>query len=257
MLSPPRDRPMVWSGGSPVGAPFFAGPGRVLVCAHHGGVHRDRVWTVPVFGDDSGEPGYSSGTTFSSRAKTQAWRWNLDLVSVEAEQTHGGIASLGGTHRRRCVPYLRAHEGGVPLLGHKPCSPGRVGRRIDDLCHLAPVPKSAWRWVDTAQYKLTQRGQHRAAGAIDLLVCATAVHHGHTVLHVENDFATVGAVLKEVQATGRKGVRPVREPGRQCVSTYGGAGCRHHRGREVAVQVQPLVSSGVPLTVGRCAFRAD
>ncbi|MFJ2376582.1 polymorphic toxin-type HINT domain-containing protein [Streptomyces sp. NPDC087769] len=39
------------------------------------------VWTVPVFGDDSGEPGYSSGTVFSGRAKTQAWRWNLDLVT--------------------------------------------------------------------------------------------------------------------------------------------------------------------------------
>lgn len=75
-----------------------------------------------------------------------------------------------------------------------------MAEEIDDLCHLAPVPKGAWRWVDTAQYKLTQRGQHRAAGAIDLLVCATAVHHGHTVLHVDNDFAAVGgAVLKEVQ----------------------------------------------------------
>ncbi|WP_405483196.1 RHS repeat-associated core domain-containing protein [Streptomyces anulatus] len=39
------------------------------------------VWTAPVFGDDSGEPGYSSGTGFSGRAKTQAWRWNLDLVT--------------------------------------------------------------------------------------------------------------------------------------------------------------------------------
>ncbi|GAB2628714.1 RHS repeat-associated core domain-containing protein [Streptomyces capparidis] len=40
----------------------------------------DSVWTVPVFGDDSGEPGYSSGDTFGARAKTQAWRWNLDYV---------------------------------------------------------------------------------------------------------------------------------------------------------------------------------
>ncbi|MEV6261839.1 PIN domain-containing protein [Streptomyces sp. NPDC051784] len=80
-----------------------------------------------------------------------------------------------------------------------PAHRDELADEIDDLCHLAPVPKSAWRWVDTAQYKLTQRGQRRAAGAIDLLVCATAVHHGHTVLHVDNDFAAVGAVLKEVQ----------------------------------------------------------
>lgn len=70
---------------------------------------------------------------------------------------------------------------------------------IDALCATAPVPKTAWRWVDNAQYKLTQLGQHRSAGTIDLLVCATAVHHGHTVLHVDNDFAAVASVVKEVE----------------------------------------------------------
>ncbi|MEV0784146.1 PIN domain-containing protein [Streptomyces sp. NPDC050423] len=80
-----------------------------------------------------------------------------------------------------------------------PAHRDELAEELDDLCHLSPVPKTAWRWVDTAQYKLTQRAQHRAAGAIDLLVCATAVQHGHTVLHVDNDFATVAAVLKEVQ----------------------------------------------------------
>ncbi|MBZ6135484.1 polymorphic toxin-type HINT domain-containing protein [Streptomyces olivaceus] len=38
------------------------------------------TWTVPVFGDDSGEPGYSGGDAFADRALTQAWRWNLDYV---------------------------------------------------------------------------------------------------------------------------------------------------------------------------------
>ncbi|MET8964277.1 polymorphic toxin-type HINT domain-containing protein [Streptomyces sp. NPDC004074] len=47
------------------------------------------VWTVPVVGDDSGEPGYSSGTSLSGRAKTQAWRWNLDYV----EDTHNNAMS--------------------------------------------------------------------------------------------------------------------------------------------------------------------
>ncbi|GAA1377660.1 PIN domain-containing protein [Streptomyces beijiangensis] len=69
---------------------------------------------------------------------------------------------------------------------------------LDLLCRPAPVPKTAWRWVDTAQYKLTQAGQHRSAGALDLLVCATAVHHGHTVLHADNDFVTVASVVKEL-----------------------------------------------------------
>ncbi|MCK8678615.1 RHS repeat-associated core domain-containing protein [Streptomyces lichenis] len=45
-----------------------------------GKAETNSVWTVPVFGDDSGEPGYDAGTSFASRAKTQAWRWNLDYV---------------------------------------------------------------------------------------------------------------------------------------------------------------------------------
>ncbi|QOV47454.1 RHS repeat-associated core domain-containing protein [Streptomyces chromofuscus] len=47
------------------------------------------VWTVPVFGDDEGEPGYDADSTFSGRAKTQAWRWNLDYV----EDSHGNAST--------------------------------------------------------------------------------------------------------------------------------------------------------------------
>ncbi|MEV4949889.1 polymorphic toxin-type HINT domain-containing protein [Streptomyces sp. NPDC053755] len=47
------------------------------------------VWTVPVFGDDTDEPGYSSGSSLAARAKKQAWRWNLDYV----EDTHGNAMS--------------------------------------------------------------------------------------------------------------------------------------------------------------------
>ncbi|MGW1213625.1 RHS repeat-associated core domain-containing protein [Streptomyces sp. NPDC002499] len=38
------------------------------------------VWTVPVYGDDSGEPGYDQGPAFADRSVVQAWRWNLDYV---------------------------------------------------------------------------------------------------------------------------------------------------------------------------------
>lgn len=54
-----------------------------------GGSETDSVWTVPVYGDDSGEPGYSEGTSFSGRSLRQAWRWNLDVV----EDTHGNAAT--------------------------------------------------------------------------------------------------------------------------------------------------------------------
>ncbi|XVV33032.1 polymorphic toxin-type HINT domain-containing protein [Streptomyces sp. CA-100214] len=36
------------------------------------------VFTVPVYGNHSGEPGH--GTDFASSAQTQGWRWNLDYV---------------------------------------------------------------------------------------------------------------------------------------------------------------------------------
>ncbi|MFF5448504.1 PIN domain nuclease [Streptomyces sp. NPDC012888] len=70
---------------------------------------------------------------------------------------------------------------------------------LAELFGLVRVPKDAWRWVDAAQYRLTEKGQHRAAAVVDLLLCATAVHHGLTILHRDNDFATVARVLKDVQ----------------------------------------------------------
>ncbi|WP_327108377.1 PIN domain nuclease [Nonomuraea glycinis] len=80
-----------------------------------------------------------------------------------------------------------------------PAHRDELAAELDALCQLAPVPKAAWRWVENAQYKLTQRGQHRSAGVIDLLVCATAVHHGLTVLHVDDDFAAVAKIMPEVE----------------------------------------------------------
>lgn len=80
-----------------------------------------------------------------------------------------------------------------------PAHRDELAAELDTMCQSAAVPKDAWRWVDTAQYKLTQKALHRSAGLIDLLVCATAVHHGLTVLHVDNDFATIAGVLPELQ----------------------------------------------------------
>lgn len=50
-----------------------------------GAQRTNSVWTVPVYGDDSGEPGYAKGSAFADRWYDQAWRWNLDYVV----DTHG------------------------------------------------------------------------------------------------------------------------------------------------------------------------
>ena len=80
-----------------------------------------------------------------------------------------------------------------------PAHRDELAEELDVLCYVAPVPQNGWRWVDNAQYMLTQKGQHRGPDPVDLLVCATAVHHGLIFLHVDSDFATVADVVPEVQ----------------------------------------------------------
>jgi predicted nucleic acid-binding protein len=124
------------------------------------------------------------------------------------------IDASGLWHLLRTPELMTAWEGHIAADALRICEPTRtqflysatgptdrdqLAEEIDTLCATAPVPKNAWRWVETAQYKLTQKGQHRSAGALDLLVCATAVHHDLTVLHVDNDYATVAACLPELQ----------------------------------------------------------
>ncbi|MFI6502247.1 PIN domain nuclease [Nonomuraea typhae] len=116
-------------------------------------------------------------------------------------------------HLLRTPELLESWAPGISTQGLRVCEPTRaeflysargpahrdeLQAKLNILCDPAPVPKHAWRWVETAQYKLTQRGLHRSAGAVDLLLCATAVHHGLTLLHVDNDFATVAKVLPEL-----------------------------------------------------------
>ncbi|WP_155054777.1 PIN domain nuclease [Streptomyces blattellae] len=44
------------------------------------------------------------------------------------------------------------------------------------------------------QRELTEKGRHRSAGAVDLLVAATAELQGLTMLHYDNDFETIASV---------------------------------------------------------------
>ncbi|WP_327246231.1 PIN domain-containing protein [Streptomyces sp. NBC_01320] len=60
------------------------------------------------------------------------------------------------------------------------------------------VPKGVWRWIEAAQCRLAQRGQHRSLSVVDWLVCATAAHHGLVVLHDDNDFRAAARVLTDV-----------------------------------------------------------
>ena len=63
----------------------------------------------------------------------------------------------------------------------------------------ATVPKGAWQWIESAQYRLLRHGAHRALSAVDLLICATAAQRDLVVLHDDNDFATAARYLPDLR----------------------------------------------------------
>ncbi|MFF5846376.1 RHS repeat-associated core domain-containing protein [Streptomyces massasporeus] len=92
------------------------------------------VWTVPVFGDDEGEPGYADGTTFSGRAKTQAWRWNLDYV----EDTHANAMSYWYTAEHNNYDKLGDDNTGTDYVRGGYLKEIRYGQRAGALFSGSP-----------------------------------------------------------------------------------------------------------------------
>jgi predicted nucleic acid-binding protein len=66
-----------------------------------------------------------------------------------------------------------------------------ITEMFGDLYPDAPVPKNAGRWIASVQRHMAQAGEHRSASAVDLMIAATAAHHGLTVLHDDADYRTV------------------------------------------------------------------
>ncbi|WP_017601217.1 PIN domain-containing protein [Nocardiopsis lucentensis] len=101
------------------------------------------------------------------------------------------------------------HEGAVGSCCVQRTEFRRSARNLDEyeqfnkmfeiLYPNVPVPKSAWQWVESAQYRLLRAGAHRALSSVDLLICATAAHHGLVVLHDDNDFATAARNLTDLR----------------------------------------------------------
>jgi predicted nucleic acid-binding protein len=81
---------------------------------------------------------------------------------------------------------------------------------FDALYPDAVVPKGAWRWIEAAQYRLLRHGAHRALSAVDLLICATAVHHDLAILHDDRDFAAAAQYLPDLR---ERSVRDTPEAG--------------------------------------------
>jgi predicted nucleic acid-binding protein len=73
-----------------------------------------------------------------------------------------------------------------------------MGAMFADLYPDVPLPKRVWDWIEAAQYALAEKGALGAAGPLDLLICATAAHHGLIVLHDDADFVTAARFLPDV-----------------------------------------------------------
>lgn len=67
-------------------------------------------------------------------------------------------------------------------------------RLLHDLFGWVPMGEQVWERAVEVQQLLTETGQHRSAGAVDLLIAATAERERLTVLCDDRDFETVAAV---------------------------------------------------------------
>ena len=66
-----------------------------------------------------------------------------------------------------------------------------IAEMFGDLYPDVSVPKNAGRWIASVQHQMARAGEHRSASAVDLMIAATAAHHGLTVLHDDADYRTV------------------------------------------------------------------
>jgi hypothetical protein len=64
-------------------------------------------------------------------------------------------------------------------------------RTFRELFSWAATPDGVWARAHQVQQLLTERGEHRSAGAVDLLVAATAERNRLILLHHDRDFDTV------------------------------------------------------------------
>lgn len=65
---------------------------------------------------------------------------------------------------------------------------------LDALFGWTPLDDRALTRAWDVQRELTEKGRHRSAGAVDLLVAATAELQGLTMLHYDHDFETIASV---------------------------------------------------------------
>lgn len=75
-----------------------------------------------------------------------------------------------------------------------------MNQMFGDVYPDVPVPKSVWRWIDSAQHRLSGAGAVRALSVVDLLICGTAAARGLVILHDDSDYELAERHLPDVMA---------------------------------------------------------
>jgi predicted nucleic acid-binding protein len=76
----------------------------------------------------------------------------------------------------------------------------QMNQTFRDVYPDVPVPKSVWKWIDSAQHRLAGVGAVRALSVVDLLICGTAAARGLVVLHDDADYELAERHLPDVRA---------------------------------------------------------
>ncbi|MET8155035.1 RHS repeat-associated core domain-containing protein [Sphaerisporangium sp. NPDC005289] len=155
-----------WKVTTPDGTQYYFGLNH-LPGWSTGKTETDSTWTVPVYGDDDGEPCHKDGG-FSDSWCRQAWRWNLDYVV----DPHGTVSTFwygkeGNYYRRDVTTLTDGVPNGTPTsydrggylsridYGQRAdaifssSAPARVSFKVDERC----VPTSTF---DCAAAKFTK-----------------------------------------------------------------------------------------------------
>jgi predicted nucleic acid-binding protein len=93
-------------------------------------------------------------------------------------------------------------------------------RMMEAVFGWVPMSDGAWERADEVQQALTERGQHRSAGPVDLLIAATAEEHRLILLCDDRDFEIVATVtgqpvrrvIDAPSAAGANPTWPTRKP---------------------------------------------
>ena len=73
-----------------------------------------------------------------------------------------------------------------------------MNQTFRDVYPDVPMPKSVWRWIDSAQDRLA--GAVRVLSVVDLLICGTAAARGLVILHDDADYELAERHLPDVKA---------------------------------------------------------